>query len=140
MPVGFVGLGAMGGRMAARLLAAGHAVVGYNRTAARARPLVEAGLALAASPREVADRAEIVCCMVTDTHALAAVTAGPDGLLAGLRPGSVYVEMSTVSPAAVRELGAAAAARGAAMLDAPVSCSPSAPRSRTWASSGWPWP
>jgi 3-hydroxyisobutyrate dehydrogenase-like beta-hydroxyacid dehydrogenase len=121
MPVGFVGLGAMGGRMARRLLAAGHPVVGYNRTAARARWLVEAGLELAASPRAVAEQAEVVLCMVADTAALAAVTEGADGLLAGLRPGAVYVEMSTVSPEAVRALGARVAARGAAMLDAPVS-------------------
>jgi 3-hydroxyisobutyrate dehydrogenase-like beta-hydroxyacid dehydrogenase len=120
-PLGFVGLGSMGGRMVRRLLAAGHAVVGYNRTAEKARGLVDAGMTLAGSPREVAERAEVVMCMVSDTRALVAVTGGETGLLAGLRPSSIYVEMSTVSPAAVRALGEAVARRGAAMLDAPVS-------------------
>jgi len=120
-PVGFVGLGSMGGRMVKRLLDAGHAVVGYNRTAAKARWLVDAGMTLAASPREVAERADVVMCMVTDTRALTAVTGGETGLIAGLRPSSVYVEMSTVSPTAVRALGEMVARRGATMLDAPVS-------------------
>jgi 3-hydroxyisobutyrate dehydrogenase-like beta-hydroxyacid dehydrogenase len=119
--LGFVGLGAMGGRMARRLLDAGYRVVGYNRTPARAAGLVDAGLTLAASPRAVAEAADVVFSMVTDTAALEAVTRAPDGLLAGLRPGSVHVEMSTVDPAATRALGALVAARGAAMLDAPVS-------------------
>lgn len=122
MPVlGFVGLGAMGGRMAKRLLDAGHPVVGYNRTRGRAQWLVDAGLRAAASPRAVAEAADTVFSMVTDTDALRAVTGGADGILAGLKPGAVYVDMSTVSPAATRALGGAVAARGAAMLDAPVS-------------------
>src|SRR5262245_37075595 len=111
----------MGGRMARRLLEAGHQVAGYNRTRARAATLVEAGLRLVDSPRAVAEAADVVFSMVTDTEALDAVTRPPDGILGGLRPGAVYVEMSTVDPAATRALGAAAAARGAAMLDAPVS-------------------
>jgi 3-hydroxyisobutyrate dehydrogenase-like beta-hydroxyacid dehydrogenase len=120
-PVAFVGLGAMGGRMARRLLDAGHPVVGYNRTAARAASLVSAGLQAVATPRAAAERARVVFSMVSDTAALAAVTEGPDGILAGLDARSVYVEMSTVSPAATRRLGGLVAARGAAMLDAPVS-------------------
>jgi 3-hydroxyisobutyrate dehydrogenase-like beta-hydroxyacid dehydrogenase len=76
---------------------------------------------VAGSPRKVAEAGEVVFSMVTDTKALAAVTGGADGILAGLRPGAVYVEMSTVSPEAIRALGAQVAARGAAMLDAPVS-------------------
>ena len=119
--LGFVGLGAMGGRMVRRLLDGGHAVVGYNRTTARARWLADAGMRPAASPRAVADAADVVFSMVTDTDALRAVTGGFDGILAGLRPGSIYIEMSTVSPAAIRALGAEVAARGAEMLDAPVS-------------------
>jgi len=119
--LGFVGLGAMGGRMARRLLAAGHEVVGYNRTRGRAKWLIEAGMRGAASPRAAAEAAEVVFSMVSDTEALGAVTAGPDGILAGLRPGAVYVEMSTVSPAVIRALGAEVAARGADMVDAPVS-------------------
>jgi len=119
--LGFVGLGAMGGRMARRLLDAGHPVLGYNRTASRAKGLVDAGMRAAASPRAVAEGADVVFSMVTDTDALQAVARGPEGIVAGLRPGTVYVEMSTVSPAATRALGAEVAGRGAAMLDAPVS-------------------
>ena len=102
--LGFVGLGAMGGRIARRLLDAGHRVSGYNRTRAKAAWLEEAGLALLGSPREVAAAGEVTFSMVTDTGALEAVTEGPDGVLAGLGPGKVYVDMSTVSPAASREL------------------------------------
>ncbi len=119
--LGFVGLGAMGGRMAKRLLDAGYPVVGYNRTPARARWLVDAGMQAAASPRAAAEAADVLFSMVADTQALHAVTGGPEGILAGLRQGAVYVEMSTVSPAATRALAAEVATRGAAMLDAPVS-------------------
>jgi 3-hydroxyisobutyrate dehydrogenase-like beta-hydroxyacid dehydrogenase len=122
--LGFVGLGAMGGRMARRLLDAGYALCGYNRTAAKAAALVRAGMTLAASPREVAERADAVFTMVTDDTALEAVTYAPDGLLAGWRRGAILVEMSTVSPAVVERLAAAVAARGGTLLDAPVSGSP----------------
>ena len=122
--LGFVGLGAMGGRMARRLLDAGYALCGYNRTAAKAADLVRAGMTLAASPRDVAERADVVFTMVTDDTALEAVTRAPEGLLAGWRPGAILVEMSTVSPAVVERLAAAVAARGGALLDAPVSGSP----------------
>jgi 3-hydroxyisobutyrate dehydrogenase-like beta-hydroxyacid dehydrogenase len=117
----FVGLGAMGSRLARRLLAAGHQVLGWNRTADKARDLVAAGLAVAKSPREAAEGAEAVFVMVTDDAALRAVVLGPDGIVAGLGPGAVLVEMSTVSGAVVRELQAAVTARGAALLDVPVS-------------------
>ena len=119
--LGFVGLGAMGGRMAKRLLEAGHSVVGYNRTRARAEPLVVAGMRLAESPRAVAEAADVVFSMVTDTAALRTLALGADGIVAGLRPGATWVEMSTVSPVATRELAALVAARAAAMLDEPVS-------------------
>lgn len=119
--LGFVGLGSMGSRMVRRLLDAGHAVVGYNRTRAKAEPLVAAGMRLAGSPRAAAEAADVVFSMVMDNAALRAVALGPDGIVAGLKRGAVYVEMSTVSPAVTREIGEAVAARGAAMLDAPVS-------------------
>ena len=119
--LGFVGLGAMGGRMAKRLLDARYEVVGYNRTRAKAKWLADAGLRLGDCPRQVAEAADVVFSMVTDTRALHAVTDGPDGILAGLRKEATYVEMSTVSPAATRALGAEVARRGASMLDAPVS-------------------
>jgi 3-hydroxyisobutyrate dehydrogenase-like beta-hydroxyacid dehydrogenase len=122
--LGFVGLGVMGGRMAKRLLDARHPVVGYNRTRDKARWLADAGMRLAASPREVAAAADVIFTMVTDTAALEAVTRGPDGILAGLRRGALLVEMSTVGPEAVQALAAEVAACGAELLDAPVSGSP----------------
>ncbi|MFI5373765.1 MAG: NAD(P)-dependent oxidoreductase [Candidatus Rokuibacteriota bacterium] len=122
--LGFVGLGAMGGRMARRLLDGGFALLGYNRTPAKAADLVGAGMTLAASPREVAERAEAVFTMVTDDAALEAVTRGPQGIVAGLRPGVILIEMSTVSPAVIHRLAGDVAARGGALLDAPVSGSP----------------
>jgi len=122
--LGFVGLGAMGGRMARRLLDGGFALHGYNRTPAKAADLVAAGMTLASSPREVAERAEAVFTMVTDDAALEAVTRGPQGIVAGLRPGAILIEMSTVSPAVIRRLAGDVAARGGALLDAPVSGSP----------------
>jgi 3-hydroxyisobutyrate dehydrogenase-like beta-hydroxyacid dehydrogenase len=119
--LGFVGLGVMGGRVVKRLLDAGHTLTGYNRTRARAEWLLALGMRWGDSPRAVAETAEITFTMVTDTRALLGVTDGPDGLLAGLGPGKVYVDMSTVSPAASRALADRVAARGAAMIDAPVS-------------------
>jgi 3-hydroxyisobutyrate dehydrogenase-like beta-hydroxyacid dehydrogenase len=117
----FIGLGAMGSRMARRLLAAGHTVVGYNRTAEKAAPLVALGMKLARSPRQAAEAAEVIFSMVSDTEALDAVAHGDEGVLAGLRRGVTWIEMSTVSPAATRRLADAAGARGAVLLDAPVS-------------------
>lgn len=119
--LGWVGLGAMGGGMAKRLLDARHAVCGYNRTPGKARWLADAGLRLMNSPREVAENSEIIFTMVTDTAALEAVTHGTNGILAGLHSGATFVEMSTVSPEAIRALGAEVAKRGASLLDAPVS-------------------
>ncbi len=117
----FVGLGAMGNRLARRLLAAGHQVSGWNRTAAKARDLVSVGLTVASSPRAAAEGAEAVFAMVTDDAALRAVTLGPDGIIAGLGSGAVLVEMSTVSPTVVRELEGPVTASGATLLDVPVS-------------------
>ena len=121
MDLAFVGLGAMGSRLTKRLLDAGYAVTGYNRTASKARALVDAGMRLAATPREAAAAADVVFTMVTDNDALRAVAFGADGVIAGLRRGATLVEMSTVSPDVTREIGAAVAAHGASMLDAPVS-------------------
>jgi len=119
--LGFVGLGVMGGGITKRLLAAGHDVVGYNRTREKAQWLVELGLRLEDSPRRVAEEADIVFSMVTNTRALDAVTDGPDGILAGLRPGKIYVDSTTGSPEGSRELAGRVAETGAVMLDAPVS-------------------
>jgi 3-hydroxyisobutyrate dehydrogenase-like beta-hydroxyacid dehydrogenase len=121
LSVGFVGLGSMGGRIAERLLAAGFDVSGWNRTPAKAEALAERGLAVAASPRECAAGAEVVLSMVTDTAAVEEVAAGENGIIAGLEPGSVWADMSTISPDASRRLADRVAGAGAAMLDAPVS-------------------
>ncbi|WP_278191515.1 NAD(P)-dependent oxidoreductase [Streptomyces spinosisporus] len=119
--IGFVGLGAMGGRMAARLLSAGHPVFGWNRTPERMRPLIVRGLTPCASPREVADRADTVLTMVWDSQALLAVSDPADGLLAGFTPRHVLVDLSTVEPAVSSELAERVRSRGADMLDCPVS-------------------
>lgn len=119
--LGFIGLGTMGGPMVQRLLDAGHQVTGFNRTRSRAQWLVDLGMDWADSPRVAAQSAEVTFTMVRDTEALQAVAQGPDGLLAGLGPGKIYVEMSTVSPAISQELAQQVAAKGARMLDAPVS-------------------
>lgn len=119
--IGFVGLGAMGARMAGRFLTAGHRVYGNNRTASKAALLIERGLLWSATPREVAEVAEVIFSMVLDDAALEAVTSGPDGILAGLAPGQLYVDMSTVSPDASREVAKRVRELGARMLDAPVS-------------------
>jgi 3-hydroxyisobutyrate dehydrogenase-like beta-hydroxyacid dehydrogenase len=119
--VGFVGLGVMGSRMTKRLIDAGHEVRGWNRTKEKAAWLLDTGMRWAETPRAVAEASEITFTMLTDTKALRAVTAGDDGILAGLGPGKVYVDMSTVSPAASREVAAEVASRGASMVDAPVS-------------------
>ena len=119
--LGFVGLGTMGGRMARRLLDAGHHVTGYNRTRARGQWLVDMGMVLADTPRAVADVSEVTFSMMANDDALLAVTEGDDGVMAGMTSGKVYVDMSTVSPQVSRELAARTAERGAVMLDAPVS-------------------
>ena len=129
--IGFIGLGLMGSRIVRRLLAAGHRVTGYNRTPAKAGALIQAGMQWKDTPREVAQAAEITFSMVMDPAALSAVADGPDGILAGLSAGKVYIDMSTVSPRLTRELAERAAATGAQMLDAPVSGSLPAAESGT---------
>src|SRR5450631_1969044 len=131
--IGFVGLGAMGASIAGRLLSQGHTVYGTNRTRSKAAPLIEAGLLWCDSPREVAQAADVVFSMVTDDAALDTLTAGPDGILAGLTAGKVYIDMSTVSPQLSRELGERVGPRGASMLAAPVSGSVPAAQSGTLA-------
>src|ERR1022692_3063441 len=111
----------MGGGIARRLLDAGHTVTGWNRKQEKAQPLLDAGMAWADTPREVAECSEIVFTMVTNTAAVKAVTEGPDGILAGLSPGKVYADMSTASLDNSRAIAARVAELGAHMLDAPVS-------------------
>jgi len=119
--LGFVGLGAMGSRMVKRLLDAGHNVTGYNRTKSKAQWLLDLGMQWADTPRAAAQAGDLVFSMVTNSEALRAITEGPDGILAGISTGKIYVDMSTVSPAAIRATVKRVEAKGADMLDAPVS-------------------
>ena len=140
--LGFVGLGAMGSRVVKRLLDAGHTVTGYNRTKARAQWLLDQGMRWGETPRAVAEATAITFTMVSNTAALYEVTGGANGILAGLGTGKdfladrltegsaqrvggrnfkVYIDMSTISPAASRELSTQVAEKGAHMLDSPVS-------------------
>jgi 3-hydroxyisobutyrate dehydrogenase-like beta-hydroxyacid dehydrogenase len=107
--------------MVKRLLDAGHTVTGYNRTRSKAQWLLDQGMQWGETPAAVARAVEVVFSMVANTAALQAVTGGTDGVVAGLRPGSIFVDMSTVSPTASRTVAAQVAATGAHMLDAPVS-------------------
>ena len=119
--LGYIGLGAMGGRMAARLLSKGHTVTGYNRTRSKAQWLIDRGMTWADSPRAVAEAVDTVFVMVTDSAALEAVALGPDGFLAGLAPGRTVIDMSTISPAVSRAIAAQVREAGGDMVDAPVS-------------------
>ena len=102
--LGYIGLGAMGSRMAARLLDKGHTVTGYNRTRSKAQWLIDRGMKWGDTPRHVAEAADVIFVMVTDSKSLDAVSSGPDGFLAGLREGKVVVDSSTVSPAISRDV------------------------------------
>jgi len=119
--VGFVGLGHMGGNMAARFLASGYTVYGVQRSREHAQELIEQGLQWRDSPREVTEAANVVFTSVPDDGVLGEVASGPDGILAGLAKGKTWVDVSTVSPQLSRELAGRARAQNAAMLDAPVS-------------------
>jgi 3-hydroxyisobutyrate dehydrogenase-like beta-hydroxyacid dehydrogenase len=119
--LGFVGLGVMGSQMVNRLLEKGHTVTGYNRTRAKAQWLIDKGMSWADSPRAVAEASDITFAMVTNAAAIAAVTDGPDGIIAGLGAGKYFIDMSTVSPEVSRATAAKVRAKGADMVDAPVS-------------------
>lgn len=124
--IGFIGLGLMGRPMAMNLLKAGHSLTVWNRTASRADELVAGGATLATSPKEVAIAADVLITIVSDPPALESVLWGPDaksqdfGALAGLKPGSIYIDSSTISPALVGKIAAACSQRTVHFLDAPV--------------------
>jgi 3-hydroxyisobutyrate dehydrogenase-like beta-hydroxyacid dehydrogenase len=111
----------MGGNMVARLLDKGHTVTGYNRTRTKAQWLIDRGMKWADSPRAVAAAADFTFSMVTNSAAINSITEGPDGILAGLAPGKLLIDMSTVSPAVSRALAAKVREKGADMIDSPVS-------------------
>jgi 3-hydroxyisobutyrate dehydrogenase-like beta-hydroxyacid dehydrogenase len=122
--LGFVGLGAMGELIVPRLMQAGHRVTGWNRSHDKAKPLIEAGMQYAPTPRAVAEASEIVFSIVTDSAAVKAVALGPDGIVSGLRKGGIYIDMSTIEPDASRAVAAEFAKTGSIMLDGPLSGSP----------------
>ena len=117
--VAVVGLGAMGSRIAQRLLDAGHELVVWNRSAEKAEPLVERAAVRVDTPVEAAQRADAVVLMVSDPQALREVTEGADGVLAGATPGTTLIQMSTVAPSDVARL-ASSLPEGVELLDAPV--------------------
>lgn len=119
--VGFIGLGIMGGAMAANLLKAGFDVTVWNRTPSRITPLAQAGAAVGDHPADMAGRCDILVVCVSDTPDVEAVVLGRDGVLAGARPGALVIDCSTISPEASRAIAARLAERGVHMLDAPVS-------------------
>jgi 3-hydroxyisobutyrate dehydrogenase-like beta-hydroxyacid dehydrogenase len=122
--IGFAGLGAMGAGIAQRLRDAGHDVTGWNRTKSKAQPLLDAGMGWADTPRELAAQSDVLFTMLTDNRALEATAGGDDGILAGLRPGTVWADLSTIAPDASVELAERAREHGAFFLDTPVSGSP----------------
>lgn len=124
MRVGFIGLGDMGQGIVPRLMAAGHTVTGWNRTAEKADGLIEQGMGWAATPRQVAEASEIVFSIVTDARAVQSVALGDDGVLGGIGPDAIYLDMSTIDPDASRQIHSQFEAKDRTMLDAPLSGSP----------------
>jgi 3-hydroxyisobutyrate dehydrogenase len=120
-PVGFIGMGGMGSRMASRLLAAGYPLTIYNRACERTRTLEQRGAKVAALPGTLAAGSDIVISSLADDAAVESVLLGPAGALASARPGTIFIEMSTVSPITSRNVHSTALKRGIALLDAPVS-------------------
>jgi 3-hydroxyisobutyrate dehydrogenase-like beta-hydroxyacid dehydrogenase len=119
-----MGLGDMGQCIVPRLLDAGHQVTGWNRTKAKADQLVEKGMGWADSPRELAAGAEVVFSVVTNSDAVRSVALGDDGVISGLSPDSVYLDMSTIDPDVSRDVATRFSEAGLSMLDAPISGSP----------------
>src|SRR5678816_1509881 len=119
--LGFIGLGVMGRPMATHLVAAGHHVVVHNRSRPAVDALVAAGATAATGAADVARAADIVITMLPDTPDVERVIAGEGGVVEGLRPGAVVIDMSSISPVAAKQLASTVASRGGTMLDAPVS-------------------
>jgi 3-hydroxyisobutyrate dehydrogenase-like beta-hydroxyacid dehydrogenase len=122
--IGFAGLGAMGAGIAQRIAEAGYEVTVWNRTQAKAQALIDAGLGWAATPRELAASSDVLFTMLTDSRAIEATSEGDDGLLAGLRPNTVWADLSTIAPDVSIAMAERASERGASFLDCPVSGSP----------------
>ena len=121
MKIGFLGLGDMGQAIVPRLIAGGHTVTAWNRTKEKAAPLFKLGMLWADTPRDVARASEIVFSIVTDAAAVRALALGENGIIAGLRKGAVYLDMSTIDPDGSRAVAAEFVKAGLIMLDAPIS-------------------
>lgn len=119
--IGFIGLGIMGTPMARNLRRAGYELVVHNRSRPPVNALLAEGATDGRSPRAVAERCETVITMLPDSPDVREVVLGAGGVLEGLRPGSVLIDMSTISPIVTKEIASAVEARGATMIDAPVS-------------------
>jgi len=120
MDIGLIGTGRMGSAMGERLIDLGHHLTVWNRTAEKAKRLLERGATLASSPAGVARASEITLTILTDAKAIDAAYDGPDGLLAGDVVGKLFVDMSTVAPETIRALSARAHAKKAALVECPV--------------------
>jgi 3-hydroxyisobutyrate dehydrogenase len=115
MKAAFIGLGTMGAGMAVNILKAGHELTVHNRTREREEPLAQAGAARAATPKDAAAGAQVVVSCVTNSEVMQSILVGEDGVIHGVEPGAVVVDMSTVSPEATREVGAQFEAKGVNM-------------------------
>jgi len=122
--LGFCGLGAMGQLIVPRLMEAGHKVTGWNRSRAKADALIAHGMTWADTPREVAAQSDIVFSIVTDAKAVKACALGEHGIIAGIKPGAIYIDMSTIEPDESRAVATEFKKHGATMLDGPISGSP----------------
>lgn len=130
MKIGFIGLGNLGTPIAENLLSSGHELVVYNRTASKAKPLADKGATIAPSIEALAKACTVVCTMVADDAALTSISAGKQGLLMNLTPGSIHISMSTILPATAAELSREHAASGQHYVAAPVFGRPEAARAR----------
>ena len=119
--IGFIGLGIMGQPICRNLLKAGFDITAYNRTASRMTPVIQAGAEPAKSPKEVAEKSNIIITIVSDTPDVREVILGQNGIIHGIRPGSVVIDMSTISPSATQAIAKELKSKQVDMLDAPVS-------------------
>src|SRR5215212_7787292 len=120
MIAGFLGLGTMGAPMARNILKKGYTVVVHDVVPQSVQALRDAGASAASLPREVAERADVIITMLPDSPDVERVASGPDGNVAGIKPGAVYIDMSTIDPETTRRIGAQVKAKGAEMIDSPV--------------------
>ena len=119
--IGFIGLGLMGAGMSQNILKAGYPLTVWNRTESKMKPLVEMGAKAAGNPKEVAENSDIIVSIVTDSSDVEEVLLGPNGAIHGASSGDIFIDMSTISPIATKNIAAKLSEKGIKMLDAPVS-------------------